>query len=237
MGDRTGASRLLIEAAVIVFSVLLALAADAAWAERQARRAAREDLRTVLEELREQQFEIGIADSWHSRALAGSQALRTELEAVEVGAPVIVSDTLASQLAWVYITEGESPVLDAFIDAGHTERIENEELRRLLLTWGPVLEDMASDDTRTAEHIADQILPYVNGEFDFGRPLDLVFEMYVREPDPSRLGQTSLRSTLALRNLVARHISLLTLITLQSRAALDRLTQMISFVERELQRA
>lgn len=219
---------------MIVASILLALAADAWWASRQARLAARDELEVVLEELREQQVEIGIADSWHSRALAGSVALRQQLESLEAGAPIAVSDTLASQLAWVYITEGESPVLDSFIDAGHIERVENEELRRLLLTWGPVLQDMASDDQRTADHIADQILPYVNQEFDFGRPIDLVFEMYVGDPDPAELGQADLRSTIELRNLLARHISLLTLITLQSRAGLDQLSEMIRLVEDEL---
>jgi hypothetical protein len=212
----------------------VALAADAAWTARREREVAREELETVLVELQGRHRELSRNGAWHARALAGTLFLRDRLAEVAEGAPLEVSDTIASQLVWVIVSDEASPMLNAFLSAGYVEQVENDSLRQLLLGWPPIVQDMSDDEERTADQLDQQIIPYLSQEFDFARPLELVFVMYVGDPDPTRLGVTRLRATPRLRSVVARQITMLQLITAQSNAGIRHLSELIDSIEREL---
>ena len=234
LSDRIPWSRLFAEGAIIVVSVLLALAADAWLGERQARDAARTELATVLDELsdkREQLLQIG---SYNGRALDGLHVLRLELEGVPTGAPVSVSDSLASQLVWIAVTDDASPILDSFLQQDHLRQVRDPELRQLLLQWPPRVEDLRDDEERTADQIDQEFVPYLSAEFDFARPLDLVFTMWTPAPDLSGIGVTRLRSSERLRNIVSRQISMLRLVTSQNQTALQHLDRLVQLIEDEL---
>jgi len=226
-------SRLAAEGIVIVVSVFLALAADAAWAAVQSRQTARQELRTVLEELKDRRQSLERGQRLHERALAGSTALLQQLVAVDEGAPLHVSDTLASQLHWVTVSAPSSPVLEGFVQAGHIQHLKNSYIGPALLRWEARVEDMSSDEARTARLIDDQVVPYLVQEFDYVGARD------VPPGGPPTIsgavvGITQLRSTRQLRDLVAGQISFLTLLTRQSSRAMPALDSLIGQIEMEL---
>jgi hypothetical protein len=236
--DRVRWSRLLAEGIVIVVSVLLALAADAVWSGVQSRQTAHQELRTVLAELEDRRRSLESGHRVHERALAGSLTLIEQLSGIDDNAPLQVSDTLASQLYWVVVSEPASPVLESFVQAGHIEHLTDARIGPALLRWKARVDDMASDEARVARQIDDRLVPYLVQEFGYVGPRAI-------PPGGSRpiaplealVGPTQgvmrLRSTRELRGLVAGQAGFLTMLTLQSSSAMLALDSLIALVEAE----
>ena len=227
-------ARIGAEGVVIVLSILLALAAEAWWSGREADRDGREDLAAVREELEERRSVMQFAHDWHLRALHGVRSMQVDLGSTADGSTLAVSDTIASQLLWIIVSDPVSPTLDSYLASGHAERLRSAELRLRLLRWRSILDDMADDESRAARHVDDRVLPFVQHVSDFSRAIELVFTMYAGDADPTSLRETEVPVGPDIRNLVARQISLLQLNTSQSEAALERATDLMRLIESEL---
>lgn len=227
-------SRLAAEGGVIVCSVLVALAADAFWQDREARAKGREDLGAVLEEVRERRATVEFVHEWHMRALDGMKVLQADLGATPDGSRLEVSDTIASQLMWIVVSDPVAPTLDAYLASGHLERLENPQLRLWLLRWRSMLDDIADDEARASRHIDDRILPFLQSRADVSRAIQLVFTMYDGEADPAAIKSVSMPVGPDLKNLVSRQISMMQLNTSQSGFAIRRADEIIALIEDEI---
>ncbi len=130
---------------VIVVGVLVALAADAAWAQRQDRIREREALVDLLEEFRENRATL-LADIETNRAAQRSGRAWGD---VMRGATTASPDSAMALLVTAQLDARYDPrtgALRSLVDGGQLTLIENLELRRALAGW----EDRVAEASLTA---------------------------------------------------------------------------------------
>ena len=152
--------RLVVEAAVITGSILLAFGLDAWWDGRVARETERELIEALAEEFEAVQVELLRARRVHQ---ARSEAAREFVGMVDSGASFPPADSV-----WALIVAARRPtmidppagVLRSSINSGTIGLIGDGELRASLAGW----EDWVADHRRTEDNIRgyvmDQIIPF-----------------------------------------------------------------------------
>lgn len=131
---------------MIVFSILLAFAIDAAWDARQERRtetvmrqALIADFETVRELLPQHRLE-------HERTFAATDYLISLIENAAEGDRVEVPDTLIVFPIRNPSFDAPTGALDALLSSGELRLIGDPELRRMLAAWPSRLQDATEDD-------------------------------------------------------------------------------------------
>lgn len=160
MSDRHGwGRRALLEAPIIVGSILLAFAIDAGWDVRGEGVSRRE----VLEGLREE-YEghrtvyaghLALAEERLSdigRLLTGPSALDEGLETIQMS---------LFQLLTVNTVDPGRGVRDALVSSGKLELLGTVELRIRLAEWEGVVEELRDKQLVMRELVASQIVPYL----------------------------------------------------------------------------
>ncbi|MFC1575400.1 hypothetical protein ACFL5A_01975 [Gemmatimonadota bacterium] len=153
---------------VIVVGVLLALAGDAAWAERGDRIREREVLEDLLDEFRENDARLANDIQINRRAAAAGAAWAE----VMLGKDTVSSDSLAALYIASNNTARFDPVTGALrsvLDGGELDVIRDDELRQFLAGWG----DRAEEVRNTAQgmNITRAALSTLVLSLDPGKPL------------------------------------------------------------------
>ena len=229
--------RVFVEALVIVGSILLALGLEAWWTGAEARREARRALESVLAELGEARVEIERVGGLHGQLLSATTALALRLATVAPDQTVVVTDTLLAGLLITSTTDAPSALIEAFISSGGLDEVENEELRRQLIAWSPVLRDLRDDEAQVRDIMNRDVMPYLWGEFDMEQARNVSVAWARGRPRSESGGsdyQTQVRSTLRLRNLVGQQAVWFDLLNGQSLEAVVRLRTLSDLVRLEL---
>lgn len=158
---RIGRSRrLLAEGVIIVTSILLAFAIDAAWETRGRRAAEGAVLADLLSEFARNQEALERARFQHERIEAAGVRLLDH-----AGRPALtdidLDDVRLVFLARMMFNPTNS-ALDSYIASGNPELISNESLRALLAAWPAVLEDAAEDERRASDLLDQRLRPYLS---------------------------------------------------------------------------
>ena len=144
---------------VIVVGVLVALAADAAWADRQDRRREQEVLADLLEEFKENEaMLLGDIETNRSAKLAGGAWADALLGQVPI--PGDSAGALLRAALWDARFDPATGALRSLVDGGELGLIQNSELRRALAGW----EDRVAEARLTTQSWDGQrhsLLPFV----------------------------------------------------------------------------
>jgi len=126
--------RLLVEAFVIVGSILLAFAIDAAWDERQETSAAEELARDMINDLGASLADIERAKSGNQRKADASLAVLDALRPPELQIPVDSLNALIAQSTLIYRLAPVNRSYDQLVATGLLRRLEPE-VREGLAAW------------------------------------------------------------------------------------------------------
>ena len=247
MASRIPWARVIAEGLVIVASVVLGLGIDAWWDDRTATREAHQALQGVLAEFEEARAEIARGELQHGVFHESTNALRERLLVVDAGGTVSVPDTLLIGLTLItWATDPPTALLQSFVSEGHLVQLGNNELRQLILRWGPRLDDLQGDELRVRDFMEQEVTPYVSSVADLAIAWETV-TAYRRIRGPRRYAgglqtsdddpldhHTDLPATLSLRNLVTKSVDQLGLLRFQSSQALIQLDLLTSAIEQEL---
>jgi hypothetical protein len=154
--------RILVEGAVIVASVLLALAADAWWDGRQER----QEETSVLVGL-QSDFRATLEVIERSRTASEETAAAAEqlLALTGPGAPEVSAAAMDTLLANALAGSSFDPVaatLDALMSSGDLNLIRSAELRRALAEWAPRVERIRRQRERGDDAALDRFMPYLH---------------------------------------------------------------------------
>lgn len=164
MPDRNRFARLLWEAAMIVFSILLAFAINAAWQKHGERKEEKRILSALRDEFTVNQERIAQIVAFHT-------SLRTTAVSLMQATtqPATTSSETTDQLItdvswWGGFISPESAALDAIVLGGKLDVIEDETLRRLLTAWRRDVSDAAAQETQEYDHYSRVWLPLLRAK-------------------------------------------------------------------------
>jgi hypothetical protein len=172
-------NKYVIEAVVIVGSILLAFGVDAWWERVQIRAFERQAILDLKEEFEGHRLELSSQMTTNQFSLQRTADL---LQASEDGSWISdetpIDRAIMGLLAPVTTDLGEG-VLDSLISGGRIEDIEDEELRYLLYEWRSVLDELTDDQDIGVTMVFNLIIPYLTKS---GIP---AMGMYLLETDDS----------------------------------------------------
>jgi hypothetical protein len=149
--------RVLIEGAVIVVSILLALWADAWWARRQARGEEQAALQGLAEDFSANVAQLGSVIRTHEVA----RTLVTRLQAMSVAAiRALPPDSIARYAGAIRTPRSFNPqdgTLDALIASGGLGLISDSNLRDMLVAWKGRASD-ADEESRMLQEVAERVM-------------------------------------------------------------------------------
>ena len=160
-------ARVLVEGIVIVGSILLALAVDEWWENRELREAEMEILERLADEFDANATQLQEKADGHRRALAGTEALLEVTGSPSRGGPQV--DSL-STLIWDFLHtptfDPEDGVLNSLITSGEMSIITSDDLRTALAGWPSLIRDLKEDEDRAWNH-ADHITTFMDQRVSF----------------------------------------------------------------------
>jgi len=158
---KTPLARMLIEVLVIIVSILLAFAIEAWWSEFKERKIEREILLGILEDFQHNSDLLDVTEEKHIQGLEASNILASM---VGPDAELIITDdsceTLFLYLQHHYTYDPMTGTLHALINSDIT-LIENWELRKSLVSWLDLVEDMNEDEQNQRYHVQQNIHPFL----------------------------------------------------------------------------
>ena len=154
------ARRVLGEGAVIVCSILLALALDATWDSIQDRREEQAILAGLEAEF--EGYRIDLERGRHSwDSIAGE--IDGLFETIESGGevPLERSRVAISGLLIPRTYDPGSGVRDAVIASGRLELLRSDEVRRRLVAWQGVLREVQDNEAAMRDYILHELIPFL----------------------------------------------------------------------------
>jgi hypothetical protein len=138
-------SRVLVEGTAVVLSILLAFAIDAAWEERQQRRADVAQLRGLLDELATHKRLLAEASANHRRTVVDG----FELLGILTGRPdpkdIGRISVLLNSVMDFYRINAPFGALETAIASGTLSRMQNVDLATRLASWPTAIEDLMEE--------------------------------------------------------------------------------------------
>ena len=203
--------RILVEGAVIVGSILLAFAIDAAWDARNDRVEEAEKLRRLEAEFRANYVEfaedVDLGDLFHLEVTALLALLESEADGTRIVAP----DSLVSSLLFATIWEPEAAVYGGLVTSGRIRLLRNRELIEAMARWESRVSNTQENQRRARALYVDEILPYLRKDNDIVGLLTSRLDVPPLVPSgsatrsaPTGPRETALLNTPELRNLVAQ---------------------------------
>ena len=171
--------RLALEGAVIIVSILLAFGIDAWWEEHKDR-------------MKEQEILVGLQEEFHLTRELLANAMETLSErvltlealliAIDVGSPakeLSISDDFMQAMLAPSTTDLGSGALDALLNSGRVELLENKSLRAKLAAWNGVLGEVNDDEQNNSQFIYEQLIPYfIRNSVPVSGPMSLWYESW-----------------------------------------------------------
>lgn len=191
--------RLFVESVVIVVSILLAFAIDAAWAERLERleeAGIRNGLRQEFEEYRASL--VGRIEQ-HGQMLAAMRIILESAESGEWASQELTIDDALGLAVHPPTSDLGNGVRDALVQAGRLEIISDPVLRRRLAEWPRYFEELLDDEVFGRRIVMEEILPYLASR---GFPLSATMSAQYGGPWP--VTSTSIADSKALREALLR---------------------------------
>jgi len=225
------------EGVVIVVSILLAMRMEAWWSGVDARRAAREALASVQEELSQVQAQLRRAILWNTRAHAGATSIRNTLLSGAADADVSLPDTVLLTSLFSQVNDYPTSAIEAFVASGHPRELDNPELRRQLLAWPSRVGDLHDDELRARE-VRNELS---NRLGEAGADIGLAFTAETAgsrlfEAGPETAAQSSgvslhLQATVPARNSSIGYSQILGILLLQGQSALAEADSLATLID------
>lgn len=160
-------SKLVLEGLVIVASILLAFALDAAWEDRQKQLIREEYLRVLEDEFVSAADEMQEQIGDHERQLA---AIETMLEDLAQGREFSISDF--GRLGGLYYFGPAHPVFTDLANMGSVDILGFTSLRMALFSYGRQKEFLQNLHQRETAFWQNEMEPYLTQRFDYSFVLD-----------------------------------------------------------------
>ncbi|GAB5499773.1 MAG: hypothetical protein PsegKO_20840 [Pseudohongiellaceae bacterium] len=166
-------SEWVLEGALIVGSILLALAAEAWWSNLKEKRAGQE----LLELLRAQYHEnlSAIEDQITRHEQKDDQARELlKISSGEIPWPGYEDVAALLQPLFLYDSyDSSSGAVTSFLTSENPGLIEDQQLKTYLASWPSLLEENSEDEQRIIDFIDNQFKPYIRSSIPFGDAFDL----------------------------------------------------------------
>jgi hypothetical protein len=154
-------TRALVEGLVIVVSILLAFAIDAAWAERQERIEEAAVLDGLAREFAGYRTSLEARVAQHTDMMSAMEAI---LRAIDAGAWTTDAWTV-EQALWLSLNPPTSDlgngVRDALVQGGRLQIISDRALREKLAAWPGYYEEVLDDQLLGRSLVFDRLLPHM----------------------------------------------------------------------------
>ena len=230
MNEKIRWARVLLEAFVIVGSILLAFGIQAWWDNRLDESYVRSALEDTLVEMTAVGADLDLNAPVYRSTLSRLDSLRALMESASAGVTFAIPDTLLAALFYDYVADFPSGMVQSVISSGHLDKVRSDVLRRSLLSWIALLEDQRDDQTRASAFGSMELQPYLRAEFDVVRA-----EWADRSAAPvDRHLSTDIAITPRLRNLVVWQRRWLDRILRQNDTLLQRRMELDSLIRAEI---
>jgi hypothetical protein len=220
--------RVLVEGVVIVGSILLALGLEAWWADQSERRAEREELWRVHDELVADRDNVLFFERLHGYSAAASLDLIALIDDMNADSGAILAPD--RQLARVLTTnefETRTPALDGLLRSTGITLVSDVSVRAAIAQWDSRVRDTRSSEDKAIAFISTLLLPALIDRGDLGHVLQ---NRVTRLGSLDEDGVTMIRADPTLKALLAeRHTTaaLAQLSITQVSAALDSVVAVI----------
>ena len=161
LGQGSKASRFLVEALVIVSSILLAFGIDAWWGARLDRVEETEILAGLHREFTGNRDVLARRIEQHGIMLAAFSAVLASIEQGEWTSTEWEVDDAIGQLLSPPTSDLGNGVRDALVQAGRLEIISNGLLRERLAEWPAFYEEVLDDEIFSREMVLYQVVPFL----------------------------------------------------------------------------
>lgn len=153
-------SRLLVESAAIVGSILLAFAIDAWWEDRKERAYEEQALSGLEAEYRLHYEDISMQIEFHELLMSGVSQLMLACSTGRYDdAEILLDDAIYASLVPV-TTDLGSGVRDSLISAGKIDILQDLSLRNALSGWDRVVDEVVDGQLYSAELVRDHVFPF-----------------------------------------------------------------------------
>ncbi len=203
-GNRT--SRFLIEAFVIVSSILLAFGIDAWWDARQERVEEAEVLAGLQREFSGYRAALSRSIERHGEMMSAMAAVLASIEAGAWTSTDWQLDEAVGQLLSPPTSDLGNGVRDALVQAGRLELISDAVLRERLAQWPGFYEEVLDDEVFSRQLVLNHLVPYFTRQ---GQALSsvlfsgtIVTDSTAEQVWPARVGRID-RDPVAARRLLS----------------------------------
>lgn len=158
----TGRRRLfkaLLDAVVIVCSILLAFSLDAWWDSRKERVASQQLLRDLLAEFEQVQSQLRRAVARNEMVIAAADSLISGVASSST--PQSVPASHVGSLLVTPTTDPRQGNLDALVMAGDFRLIPSARLRNLLADWPAALQDVREEELAAWTFVYEELIPHL----------------------------------------------------------------------------
>jgi hypothetical protein len=155
--------RLIAEGAVIVGSILLAFAIDAAWDERGDEVQESALLSGLEEDFQAAKDEFARARTLHEEKTAAAAQLLSWAESGESGSAPLDQVEVAVSTLFAHPTfDPPMGTIQTVLSSGRLDLLTNSELVRELTRWSAVYDDLREDEENASRHLYESIFPYLS---------------------------------------------------------------------------
>lgn len=224
--------RIAAEGAVVVVSILLALAIDTWWAEHLERGDEREELLRLRPEFEINRDRLLPKGDTQERAAAAALEVYDRMgQAMSRGEAVVaIPETILALLVAAPTFEAETPVFDGLVRSGRIEIIEDRRIIDAFAQWERLLRNLSEFEQRGRRHVDDFLVPALIDRANIAHVLLNQYSwtrIVPLDPDAAR----AVRVDVEIMSLVAQryfHTSMAVNAREQSRDAADRVLAAIS---------
>lgn len=167
-GSRSRAVRLLTEAVVLVFSILLAFSIDAWWDNRGDRNA---EL-MLLTRLKADFSEIQTMLEMNTKDHVATRDACLSLLDYSVGESLPVTPDVDFMVAQVFLASRTfnpgAGAVDTFLNSDGARLIDNDELADLLLAWPGLVEEVQEEEVSLQKGVSERWTPYLASKTNLG---------------------------------------------------------------------
>jgi len=161
LGQSTKASRFVVEALVIVMSILLAFGIDAWWDARQERREEAEILAGLHREFSDNRDALIRRIEQHGTMLTAFSAILASVDEGVWASKEWAVDDAIGQLLSPPTTDLGNGVRDALVQAGRLEMLSDAVLRARLAEWPGFYKEVLDDEIFSREMVLMQVVPFL----------------------------------------------------------------------------